>query len=165
MTATNASQTMKKNGFTLVEILIAMAIIGILAGVGIPKYQEYVIKSRITAVLAYGDGLKADAHEYYLRNGRFPHDNGNGNRTLVQDANVSAYEYWAPAGTNREFIWIHIYLTDKVYPGSSTAKAMILQGQYVNGDITWSCRRHNGLRRIPDEYNPAQCNLNSGAGI
>jgi type IV pilus assembly protein PilA len=61
-----------QKGFTLIELMIVIAIIGILAAIAIPAYQNYTIRSQITEGLSLADGWKTAISEYYAQNGSFP---------------------------------------------------------------------------------------------
>jgi type IV pilus assembly protein PilA len=61
-----------QKGFTLIELMIVIAIIGILAAIAIPAYQNYTIRSQVTEGLSLADGWKTSVSEYYAQNGSFP---------------------------------------------------------------------------------------------
>ena len=65
----------KKNGFTLIELMIVVAIIGILAVVGTPVYTNYLIRAQISEGLNISSGAKVAMSEYYIENGEWPKNN------------------------------------------------------------------------------------------
>ncbi len=68
---------MKKvqQGFTLIELMIVVAIIGILAAVAVPMYLDYTVRSQITEGLNLSGGAKSAVTEFYQDRGVFPTDN------------------------------------------------------------------------------------------
>jgi type IV pilus assembly protein PilA len=61
-----------QKGFTLIELMIVIAIIGILAAIAIPAYQNYTIRAQVTEGLTLADGWKTAIAEYYANSGTWP---------------------------------------------------------------------------------------------
>ncbi|NDU93147.1 MAG: pilin [Ferrovum sp.] len=68
-------ETSAYRGFTLIELMIVIAIIGILASIAIPQYQDYVTRSEIAEAFSMSDSLKPAILDYYKFHGAFPPDN------------------------------------------------------------------------------------------
>lgn len=66
------SQLKNTKGFTLIELMIVVAIVGILAAVGLPAYQDYISKAKITEAFATLDAAKLQVTEYASTNGALP---------------------------------------------------------------------------------------------
>ena len=65
----------KQQGFTLIELMIVVAIIGILAAIAIPAYQDYTIRAQVSEGLNLSGGAKAAVTEFFQDRGSFPLDN------------------------------------------------------------------------------------------
>ena len=65
----------EQQGFTLIELMIVVAIIGILAAIAIPAYQDYTIRAQISEGLTLSAGAKAAVSEYFMDRGIWPTDN------------------------------------------------------------------------------------------
>ncbi|MFY3621221.1 pilin [Achromobacter xylosoxidans] len=62
-------------GFTVIELMITVAIIGVLSAVAIPAYQDYVTRSQVSEAVLLGSGAKPAIAEYYANNGEYPANN------------------------------------------------------------------------------------------
>jgi len=65
----------KQQGFTLIELMIVVAIIGILAAIAIPAYQDYTIRAQVSEGLNLSGAAKAAVTEYFQDQGTFPNSN------------------------------------------------------------------------------------------
>ncbi|EPI7255012.1 pilin [Neisseria gonorrhoeae] len=72
-----------QKGFTLIELMIVIAIVGILAAVALPAYQDYTARAQVSEAILLAEGQKSAVTEYYLNNGEWPKDNGAANDDAV----------------------------------------------------------------------------------
>ena len=64
-----------QKGFTLIELMIVIAIIGILAAIALPAYQDYTVRSQVSEGLSLSAGLKTSVADFYSSKGTWPVDN------------------------------------------------------------------------------------------
>ncbi|MFN2705890.1 pilin, partial [Neisseria gonorrhoeae] len=65
-----------QKGFTLIELMIVIAIVGILAAVALPAYQDYTARAQVSEAILLAEGQKSAVTEYYLNHGTWPENNG-----------------------------------------------------------------------------------------
>ncbi|WP_127302395.1 pilin [Neisseria meningitidis] len=66
-----------QKGFTLIELMIVIAIVGILAAVALPAYQDYTARAQVSEAILLAEGQKSAVTEYYLNHGEWPDGNSN----------------------------------------------------------------------------------------
>ncbi|MBH6135711.1 pilin [Neisseria meningitidis] len=64
-----------QKGFTLIELMIVIAIVGILAAVALPAYQDYTARAQVSEAILLAEGQKSAVTEYYLNHGTWPSNN------------------------------------------------------------------------------------------
>ena len=136
-----------QKGFTLIELMIVIAIIGILAAIAIPAYQNYTIRSQVTEGLSLADGWKTSISEYYAQNGSFPTGFTTAAAGVAGDISVSG----AVAGKYVGSITIVAAQPGQIvitYTGSQANAKLSLAGSNVltlspgldaNYDVVWVC--------------------------
>jgi type IV pilus assembly protein PilA len=123
-----------QKGFTLIELMIVVAIIGILAAIALPAYQDYTIRSQVSEGPTLSEGLKVAIADYYANNGTWPAD-----MTAVGfGSNVVSGSYVVSIVQTAGAIKI-TYGTAKANTKISGATLNISAAANANGDIAWVC--------------------------
>jgi len=137
-----------QKGFTLIELMIVVAIIGILAAIAIPAYQDYTIRSQVTEGLNLASSIKASVAEFYAQNGRWPTAIGPSTTagTLGMDTNPSG-KYVSGIAVSNGTLQITFSGTAP-FQANSNIDAQRLDirptiggtaAATSNGDVVWTC--------------------------
>ncbi|HEZ9193097.1 TPA: pilin, partial [Neisseria gonorrhoeae] len=123
-----------QKGFTLIELMIVIAIVGILAAVALPAYQDYTARAQVSEAILLAEGQKSAVTEYYLNNGEWPKDNTSAGVASASDikgkyvksvtvTNGVVTAQMKPSGVNNEI----------------KDKRLSLWGRRENGSVKWFC--------------------------
>ena len=147
---------MKKvqQGFTLIELMIVVAIIGILAAIAIPAYQDYTVRAQVSEGLNLGGGAKTAVTEYFQDRGLWPVNNTEAGLDAVPTNIKGKYvlSVAVSAGGAVPSIVTVTYGLD-AHATLLKGKTLTLTPANAGGSVTWECRSAS----LPDKHLPASC--------
>jgi type IV pilus assembly protein PilA len=136
---------MKNKGFTIIELMIAVAIIGVLAAIAIPAYQNYIIRAKVSEALTFASQAKTAVSEYYQSQGTLPANNpAAGLATSITGTNVSQVTVNAGA----------ITVTASIAGVPTASSNIVFTPTVSSSGVTWQCTSGGSLN---NQYRPSNC--------
>ena len=136
-----------QSGFTLIELMIVVAIIGVLAAVAIPQYQSYVARAQVSEGFSCTAATKLAVSLYYNMNGKFPKTNAEAGA----DSCDGTYVESTAVGTDGK---ITVLFGAGAHEAIS-AKTFGLVPTGGTGSIKWQCE----VQTVDEKYLPNSCNV------
>jgi len=143
-----------QKGFTLIELMIVIAIVGILSAIAIPAYQDYTIRTKVSEGLSLAGVAKIAVSETYNSTGKYPVINpANASYGLpaadqIRGTYVSSIT--ASAGTGVISVEYKTISAGKVNSGDTI---LLSPDSSLNGALQWTCSGNN----VPAKYVPDEC--------
>ena len=135
--------TMQK-GFTLIELMIVVAIIGILAAIAIPAYQDYTKRTHVSEGLSLAGGAKAAVTEFFSTKGTWPTTNGSAGIATAASIKGNAVNSVTVGSSGKITVALN---ATKVASGN-----VVLTPTNTGGSVTWKC-----TGTVPAKYLPSNC--------
>lgn len=135
-----------QQGFTLIELMIVVAIIGILAAVAIPAYQDYTVRAKVSEALSVASQAKTAVSEYYLTNASLP-----GSTDVSLNVPDDA-EHLDASGSSWDGSSITLELADDV-GGTAGGQTLVLSPTTSSTGVGWTCKAGT----LDSSYVPSSC--------
>lgn len=142
-----------QKGFTLIELMIVVAIIGILAAIALPAYQDYTARSQVSEALSLAGGARTAVTEFWTSKGAMPADNA---AAGLADANQITGNYVASVTVGNTGI-INAQMKSTGVASGIASGTLALSPTTSTGAVTWKCKGGTTGTAIAAKYLPSSC--------
>lgn len=141
-----------QKGFTLIELMIVIAIVGVLAVVALPAYQDYTARAQMSEALTLAEGQKSAVVEYYSDKGTFPADNAAAG-IAVASTITGKYVASVTVATANDKATITATMKSTGVNKDIKGKTLVLEGSQNAGSFDWTCKKGT----VDDKFLPSSC--------